>query len=87
MRYVALLVVIAIIYVAWSRRGPVTSVDKAMKEADAVTQTTPQRNPPTVYPPTAQPAQPAQQSSGLRAPIDRTRAVMDQVKQRAAEPF
>lgn len=58
-----------------------------MKEADAVTETTPQRKNVTVYPPAAKPAQPSPQTSGLRAPIDRTRAVMDQVKQRAAEPF
>jgi hypothetical protein len=83
MRYVALLIVVAIIYFAWSRRGPVTSVDSAMKEADAVAATaTPY--PATVYPP-AQPAQTGQPSSGLRRPIDRTRAVMDQVNQRAAE--
>ncbi len=90
MRFIALLIVVAIIYLAWSRRGPVTSVDNAMKEADAVAETAPARNPATVYPPkakTAQPAQPAQPSSGLRRPIDRTRAVMDQVQQRAAEPF
>jgi len=52
-----------------------------MKEADAVTQTTPLRNATAVAP------APAQPSSGLRAPIDRTHAVMDQVRQRAAEPF
>ena len=87
MRFVALLVVVAIIYVAYTRRGPVTSTSNAMKEADAVTQTS-RPNPPTYYPPAApQAAQPAPQSSGLRAPIDRTHAVMDQVKQRAAEPF
>jgi hypothetical protein len=84
MRFVALLVVVAIIYVAYTRRGPVSSTAEAMKEADAVGQTT-KPNPPTYYPPAAQ--QPAPQSSGLRAPIDRTHAVLDQVKQRAAEPF
>lgn len=76
--------VVAIIYVVWSRRGPETSFTKAMKEADAVTAPATPHSPATVYPPTAQPAQ---QTSGLRAPIDRTRAVMDQVNQRAAEPF
>lgn len=87
MRFVALLVVLAIIYVAWSRRGPVTSVDEAMKEADAVAEATP-RHPPTAFPPkAAAAASPGQPSSGLRRPIDRTRAVMDQVQQRAAEPF
>jgi hypothetical protein len=78
MRFVALLVVVAIIYVAWSRRSPVASTAEAMKEADAVAGPTPAMK--TYYPPTAAPA-PAT-SSGLRAPIDRTRAVLDQAKQR-----
>lgn len=87
MRLIALLIVIAIIYVAWSRRGLDSFVSKAMKEADAVEPAATPRNPPTVYPPAAQPAAQAQPSSGLRRPIDRTRAVMEQVQQRAAEPF
>jgi hypothetical protein len=72
--------VLAIIYLVMTRRGPATSVDKAMQEADAVTQTaTPW--PKTVLPPaTAAPA--TASSGGLRAPIDRTRAVLNQVKGR-----
>ena len=80
MRLIGLLIVVAIIYIVISRRGPMNSTQQAMKEADAVMATpTP---PGTYYPPTAQPAQPAATSSGLRAPLDRTRSVLGDVKKR-----
>jgi hypothetical protein len=78
MRFLALIIVIAIIYLVLKHHGPTSSVPEAMREADAVTQTTPA---PTPASPTAT-AQPAQPTSGLRRPLDRTRNVLDQVKQR-----
>ena len=81
MRFVALLIVVAIIYLVLTHhKGPSGSVSDAMKEANAVTQ-------PAAASTTATPAasaQPAQQSqtTSLRAPIDRTRQVLGQVKQR-----
>lgn len=78
MRFLSLLVVVAIIYVVVSKRnGPASSTEKAMKEADAVMA--------TPYPPTyIAPTQPAPSSGGLRAPIDRTHSVLDQVKKNNA---
>ena len=77
MRIVSLLVVVAIIYVVMARRGagPMSSTQQAMKEADAV-MATPAGG-------TAQaPAAPPAANSGMRAPIDRTRSVLEQVKKR-----
>ena len=77
MRFISLFVVIAIIYVAYSRRvqdgGPKSRVTEAMAEADKVMPLQPQ-------PPAAAP-----QSNGLRAPMDRTRKVMELVKERNGE--
>ncbi len=77
MRFISLFVVIAIIYVAYSRRvqdsGPKSRVAEATAEADKI------------LPPQPQQPAAAQQSSGLRAPLDRTRKVMDLVKGRNGE--
>lgn len=81
MRLIALLIVVAIIYLVITRHGPMNSTEQAMKEADAV-MGTPTPAMATQYPPTAQPAQPAASSSGLRAPLDRTRSVLGDVKKR-----
>jgi hypothetical protein len=81
MRFVAIIVVLAIIYIVFTRMGPVTSVSEAMKEADAVEPVVA----PTATPWAATKAQPARQSSGLRRPLDRTRAVLKQVRQRNRE--
>jgi hypothetical protein len=79
MRFVALLVVVAIIYAVWSHRVRTGSVTEAMKEADAVA-AQPVAQATTIRP--AASAQPASSPSGLRAPMDRTRAVLNQVRQR-----
>lgn len=85
MRIVALLIVVAIVYLVIARRSPVApAVDlgEAKENAPVAASTQPNR---TVYPPAAAKApagQPAQPSSGLRQPLDRTRSVLDQVKGR-----
>ena len=77
MRFISLLVVVAIIYVAYSRRvqdvGPKSRVSEAIAEADKVMP--------------LQPPQPAAapQGGGLRTPVDRTRKVMELVKARNGE--
>ena len=77
MRFISLFVVIAIIYFAYSRRvqdsGPNSRVAEAMAEADKIL---PPQPPPTVAAP---------QGSGLRAPMDRTRKVLNQVSGRNSE--
>jgi hypothetical protein len=78
MRFVALLIVIAIICLVLTHRGPVSSVPEAMREADAVTHPAAT----TAAPGPTATVQPAPQSAGLRAPLDRTRAVLGQIKQR-----
>jgi hypothetical protein len=80
MRVVAILIVVAIVYLVLARRSPVSTAVEAMKESEAVSLSSGPR--PAAAPPTAPaPTAPAA-SSGLRAPIDRTHAVLDQVKQR-----
>jgi hypothetical protein len=73
MRFAALIIVVAIIYIVSARFNPANSVAEAMKEADAVTpqvsaQTTIQKGP--------------RSSPSLRTPLDRTRAVLEKVKHR-----
>gem|GEM_PF-3541203 len=76
MRIVALLIVVAIVYLVIARRSPVApAVDLAeAKESTPVAAATHPAQPPAA--PAAQP------SSGLRQPLDRTRSVLDQVKSR-----
>ena len=78
MRLVALLVVVAIIYLASERQELFNfGTSKAVREADAVLPVS------TPYPQTAYPGSRAPaQESGVRAPVTRTRKVMDQVKDR-----
>ena len=76
MRIVGIIVVLAIVYLVYGRNGdkqtPQSRIADAQHEAAAV------------QPQTAQ--APAPQSvSSVRAPIDRTRQVLDLVKQRNAE--
>ena len=77
MRFISLFVVIAIIYVAYSRRvqdsGPKSRVAEAMAEADKI------------LPPPPQQTVAAPQGSGLRAPMDRTRKVLEGVRARNTE--
>jgi hypothetical protein len=78
MRFLALIVVVAIVYVAYGRAGksntPQNRVNAAQREVAQVMQQTP--------PPQQAAPPPAQPNGGLRAPIDRTRAVMEMVKGR-----
>ena len=76
MKFVGLLVAMAIIGMLVVKRAEPSQVGEAMREADAVVQPV---NAGTATPRTAA-ASPA--PSGLRAPIDRTRSVLNQVKQR-----
>ena len=78
MRLLSLVVVLGIIYYAYSRRitpGP-NSVDTAMTEFSKTAPATASSSPSS-----SSTSQPAPQGN-LRRPIDRTRAVLDQVKQR-----
>lgn len=76
MRIIALIIVVAIVYLVYGRGGekqsPQSRIADAQREAAAVQPATPQ---------TAA----AQPSGSLRAPMDRTRQVLDLVKQRNAE--
>lgn len=68
--------VLAIIYLVYSHLGskspdPQTAVSQSMQEANAVD--------PSAHPASSQP-----QSTGLRAPLDRTREVLDQARKQNA---
>ena len=78
MRIIALIIVVAIVYLVYGRGGDKQSpqslqshVAEAQREAAAVQPAAPQT--------------PAAQSGSLRAPIDRTRQVLELVKQRNGE--
>lgn len=76
MRIVAIIVVLAIVYLVFGRQGDKQSPQSRVADA--------QREAAAVQPATAQ--NPAPQPNGsLRAPIDRTRQVLDIVKQRNGE--
>ena len=76
MRIVALIIVLAIVYLVYGRNGEKESPQNRVAEA--------QREAAQVEPP--QPSASTVVVSGsLRAPIDRTRQVLDLVKQRNAE--
>ena len=71
MKYLFLLAIIAIVYFVLARNTPVNSVKEAITQSEAAPLTTGPR----------EPAAPAATSS-LKAPLDRTHAVLEQVKQR-----
>ena len=78
MRYTALIVVIAVIYLIATRFSPVNSTAEAMREADAVTKISGMETTDHVISP----------SSSLRAPLDRTRATIEKIrKDRVADEF
>jgi|GEM_PF-959414 len=86
MRFVGLIVVVAIVYVCFykgtDKQSPAAKVEEAQKEANAVEPVTP------VSTTTASRPAPPPASSGtnsLKAPIDRTRAVLEKVKERNEE--
>jgi hypothetical protein len=77
MRIVSIIVVLAIVYLVYGSRGekqsPQSRVAEARQEAAAV------------QPMAPQPQAGAASSGSLRAPIDRTRQVLELVKQRNKE--
>lgn len=77
MRIVAIVVVLAIVYYIYGRNGDKTSLQNRVAEAQAeAAQVMPA--PQSTQPPAAQPSP----TNSVRAPMDRTRQVLDQVKQR-----
>lgn len=70
MRIVAIVVVLAIVYYIYGRNGDKTSPQNRVAEAQTEA---------AQVMPAAQPAQP---TNSIRAPMDRTRQVLQQVKQR-----
>lgn len=81
MRYVAILAVVAIVYFVLVRRSPVAEVKEAVAQTEVQPLT--QGPKPAAAPAAGQTAAaPAPASSGIRRPIDRTHAVLNQVKGR-----
>jgi len=77
MRIVAIVVVLAIVYYIYGRNGDKTSLQNRVAEAqDEAAKVMPA--PQATQPQAAQPPP----TNSLRAPMDRTRQVLDQVKQR-----
>ena len=71
MKYLFLLAVVAVVYFVLARNTPVSSVTEAITASEAAPLTTGPR----------EPAAPAA-TSALKAPLDRTHAALDQVRQR-----
>jgi hypothetical protein len=71
MKYVFLLAAVAVVYYFLSRSAPIAPVVKTVTAQEVAPLTTGPRNPP-----------PAASSTALKRPLDRTHAVLDQVKQR-----
>jgi hypothetical protein len=74
MKYLALLVGVAIIYLVFVKQGPIASVTEAV----AQTEITPAATTPSTAPATPAPVS----GSGLRRPLDRTHAALDAVRAR-----
>jgi len=77
MKYVSLLVTVAVIYFFLVRKSPVTSVVSEVTQAEVAPLTTGPRGGATPAPTAAPRA-----SDPYKRPIDRTREVLNQVKQR-----
>ena len=71
MKYLFLLAAVAVVYLVLARNSPVAAVQEAVAASEAAPLTTGPR----------EPAAPAA-TSGLKAPLDRTHAVLEQVKAR-----
>jgi hypothetical protein len=78
MKYVFLLATVAVVYFFLVRKAPVAPVVAEITQQEAAPPTTGPRNPPA----TVTPAAPAVHTNSLKRPIDRTREVLNQVKQR-----
>ena len=77
MKYVSLLLGVALIYYIFVRSSPVSEVSKEITASEAAPLTSGPRETNA-----ASPSAPAQAHTSLKQPIDRTRTVLDQVKQR-----
>ena len=71
MKYLFLLAAVAVVYFVLARNSPVTAVQEAVTASEAAPLTTGPREP---APPAA--------TSSLKAPLDRTHTVLEQVKAR-----
>ena len=71
MKYLFLLAAVAVVYFVLARNSPVTAVTEAVTASEAAPLTTGPREP---APPAA--------TSSLKAPLDRTHNVLEQVKAR-----
>jgi hypothetical protein len=82
MRLIALVAVVAIIYSVYGKKKDTKGTNARIGAAQAeAAKVIPAQQPPAIQQAAAAPA-PAAQSGGLRAPIDRTRAALDLVKER-----
>lgn len=77
MKYVSLLLGVALIYFIFVKSSPVAEVTKEVTSAEAAPLTTGPRETNA-----ASPSAPSAAHTALKQPLDRTRAVLDQVKQR-----
>lgn len=77
MKYVFLLITVAAVYFFLIRKAPVTPVVKEITQQEAAPLTSGPNNAPATAP-----AAPAQGTNALKRPIDRTKEVLNQVKQR-----
>jgi hypothetical protein len=71
MKYLAVLAVLVVIYLVLARESPVAEVTEAVAQSEAAPLTQGPRDP-----------APATGGSALKRPIDRTHAVLEQVKAR-----
>ena len=80
MKYVFLLITVALVYFFLVRKAPVAPVVKEITQQEAVPLTTGPAGVPASSP--ASGTAPAQSTNSLKRPIDRTKEVLNQVKQR-----
>ncbi len=80
MKYVSLLIGVALIYYIFVRSAPVAPVVKEVTASESAPLTTGPRETAAAATPSSAAGQAAHQA--LKQPLDRTRAVLEQVKQR-----
>ena len=80
MKYVFLLIAVALVYLFLVRKAPVAPVVKEITQQEAAPLTTGPAGAPASSPVSG--AAPAQSTNALKRPIDRTKDVLNQVKQR-----
>lgn len=73
MKYVFLLTTVAVVYFFIARKAPVAPVVKEITQQEAA---------PLATSPSAEPAAASADTNSLKRPIDRTKEVLNQVKQR-----